>query len=47
MIKAKSCVRICSVVKEKSHGAMWASHPTTGVDETLIVGHDAHIMPPF
>ena len=41
----KFCVGICRVVIEKFHGAMWASHPTTGGDETLFVGHDAHIMP--
>ena len=26
---------------------MWASHPTTGIEEILFVGHDAHIMPPI
>ena len=45
--EAKCCVRIYGGKKEKFHGAMWASHPTTGDDEILFVGHDAHIMPPF
>ena len=26
---------------------MRASHPTTGIEEILFVGHDAHIMPPI
>ena len=43
----KFCVRIFGDKKGKIHGAMWSSHPTTGGDETLFVGVDAHIMPPF
>ena len=45
--EVKCCVRIYEDKKEKFHGAMWSSHPTTGGDETLFIGHDTHIMPPF
>ena len=48
--EAKCGVEIYSDIKAKFFGAMWASHPTKlgfciGIYVTLIVGHDAHIMP--